>query len=176
VPTLVASDMFPEVLSAFLVLAMVAAAMSSLDSVLLVAASTLERDVVALLYPKLSEAINLNLTRIFVVALAIFAGVIALKPPAGVVTLTIFSGSVYAACFFPALIFGLHWRRGNGLAAVSSILTGIVVLAIWVATDLDNVVHEVFPALFASMLVFVVLAWLTAPNEDPRIQQAFAED
>jgi Na+/pantothenate symporter len=92
-----------------------------------------------------------------------------------VVTLTIFSGSVYAACFFPALIFGLHWRRGSGRAVVASILTGLAVLAIWITTDLDQVVHEVFPALALSMAVFVVVARLTPPNNDPRIQRAFTD-
>ncbi len=174
VPTLVASDMFPDVLSAFLVLAMVAAAMSSLDSVLLVAASTLERDVVSLSLPRLSENKNLNLTRIFVVALAIVTAAIALRPPAGVVPLTIFSGSMYAACFFPALIIGLHWRRGNGLAASASMLTGIGTLLVWTVTGWNATLHEVFPALLLSTLVFVVLAWITAPNQDERVASAFS--
>jgi SSS family transporter len=173
VPTLVASAMFPDVLSAFLVLAMVAAAMSSLDSVLLVAASTLERDVVSLSLPRLSENKNLNLTRIFVVALAIVTAAIALRPPAGVVPLTIFSGSMYAACFFPALIIGLHWRRGNGSAAAASILTGIGTLLLWTATGWNATLHEVFPALFLSTLVFVVLGWTMPPNADKRVQRAF---
>jgi len=173
VPMLVASSMFPDALSAFLVLAMVAAAMSSLDSTLLVAASTLQRDVVALGFPKLSEHSNLNLTRVFVVVISLVTTVVALRPPGGVIQLTIFSGSLYAACFFPALMIGLHWRRGNGISVVASMITGLVVLLIWTATDLNDTVHEVFPALVLSTLVFVVLAWKTAPNEDERVQRCF---
>ena len=52
VPTLLATEgVFSSLGAAFLVVAMVAAAMSSLDSVLLVMASTAERDIVGLLRP-----------------------------------------------------------------------------------------------------------------------------
>jgi len=172
VPMLVASSMFPDVLAAFLVLAMVAAAMSSLDSVLLVAASTLERDVIAFRFAKLSERNNLNLTRILVVAISLVTAVIALRPPGGVVKMTIFSGSMYAACFFPALLIGLHWRRGNSTSVVASMVTGLVVLGIWTATELNESVHEVFPALLMSTLVYVGLGWNTANNAE-RVQQGF---
>ncbi len=174
VPMLVASAMFPDVLSAFLVLAMVAAAMSSLDSVLLVAASTVERDVVSPFFPRLSERGNVNLTRIFVVAISVLTALIALRPPGGIIQLTIFSGSTYAACFFPALIIGLHWRRGNGVAAAASIVTGMVVLLVWTITGWNATLHEVFPALLVSTVVFVALAGLTGINEDPRVQRSFA--
>jgi SSS family transporter len=172
-PTLVASSMFPDYLSAFLVLAMLAAAMSSLDSVLLVAASTMERDIASFALPKLSERSNLNLTRIFVVVIALATAMIALKPPGGVIELTIFSGSVYTVCFFPALIIGLHWRRGNGTAVIASMLTGLLTLLIWILTGMSEIVHEIFPGLLASLLVYVGVAWRTPPNDDERVQRCF---
>jgi SSS family transporter len=172
-PMLLTSSMFPDYLAAFLVLAMLAAAMSSLDSVLLVAASTLEKDVVALGFQKLSERSNVNLTRVFVVVISVVTAIIALKPPGGVIQLTIFSGSVYTVCFFPALVVGLHWRRGNGVSVVASMITGMVVLLIWIATGLDDFVHEIFPGLLASLLVYVGVAWKTAPNNDQRVQRCF---
>ena len=174
VPTLVASEMFPDVLAAFLVLAMVAAAMSSLDSVLLVTASTLERDVVSLAFPNLSDNKNLNLTRIFVVVISLVTALIALRPPGGVVKMTIFSGSMYAACFFPALVVGLHWRRGSAAAAVTSMLTGLVVLAIWTASDLNTDIHEIFPALVASLIAYVTVSYLSAPTDTDQVRRSFA--
>ena len=172
-PMLLASSMFPDYLAAFLVLAMLAAAMSSLDSVLLVAASTLERDVVSQALPRLSERSNLNLTRVLVVVVAVFTALIALNPPGGVIQMTIFSGSVYTVCFFPALIIGLHWRRGNGTSVVASMITGLVTVLIWIATDLSEILHEIFPGLLASLLVYTVVAWKTAPNADERVQRYF---
>jgi SSS family transporter len=172
-PTLLASSMFPDYLAAFLVLAMLAAAMSSLDSVLLVAASTLERDVVSMALPKLSERSNLNLTRILVVVVAVLTAMIALNPPGGVIQMTIFSGSIYTVCFFPALIIGLHWRRGNGISVVASMITGLMTLLIWIATDLNDIVHEIFPGLLASLVVYVAVSWKMDVNDDARVQRYF---
>jgi SSS family transporter len=172
-PMLLASPMFSDYLGGFLVLAMLAAAMSSLDSVLLVAASTVERDVVSLGFPKLSERSNLNLTRVFVVVISVATAIIALNPPGGVIQITIFSGSVYTVCFFPALVLGLHWRRGSGASVVASMITGLLVLLIWKVTGLDDYVHEIFPGLLASLLVYVAVAWKMDPNDDQRVRRCF---
>jgi Na+/pantothenate symporter len=53
---LIRGDVFSDGTGAFLLVAMVAAAMSSLDSVLLVMASTAERDIMGMLRPSESEA------------------------------------------------------------------------------------------------------------------------
>jgi SSS family transporter len=172
-PMLLASSMFPDYLAAFLVLAMLAAAMSSLDSVLLVAASTLERDVVSMALPSLSERSNLNLTRVLVVVVAALTAMIALNPPGGVIQMTIFSGSIYTVCFFPALILGLHWRRGTGTSVVASMVTGLLTLLIWIATDLNDIVHEIFPALLVSLVVYVAVSWKMDVNDDARVQRYF---
>jgi SSS family transporter len=172
-PMLLASTMFPEYVAAFLVLAMLAAAMSSLDSVLLVAASTLERDVVSMALPGLSERNNLNLTRILVVVVAALTATIALNPPGGVIQMTIFSGSIYTVCFFPALIIGLHWRRGNGISVVASMIAGLTTLIMWIATDLNDIVHEIFPGLMVSLLVYGIVSWKMPANNDERVQRYF---
>jgi SSS family transporter len=148
---------FGPAASAFLLLALVAAAMSSIDSVLLVMAATLHRDVVALLRPPRSERRAVLATGGYVALFAFVTTLIALDPPGGIVALTSFSGSLYAACFFPALIFGLYWRRGGALAALASMLTGLVVLVVWKALSPAGV-HEIFPALAAAIVAYAIAA------------------
>ena len=63
VPSLLTSGIFSPLVGSFLLVAMVAAAMSSLDSVLLVTASTCQRDVVGLWKGDLSERRALRHTR-----------------------------------------------------------------------------------------------------------------
>lgn len=176
VPTLVGSEIFPPLMGDFLVLAMLAAAMSSLDSVLLVAGATLVRDVLVVVRKDFPEADQLRYTRLMVAMLAVITGLLAFDPPAGIVPLTIFSGSIYVACFFPALILGLHWSRGNGAAVVASFCVGVVTLALWLLLGLDAYVHEVFPATAFSLTVFVVLACTLPANGDPRVARHFATD
>jgi SSS family transporter len=161
-PTLITSpSVFPLWVADCLVIAMVAAAMSSMDSVLLVAASVLYKDVVETVHP---TAHPLVWTRIGVVALSVLAALVALRPPGGIVEITIFSGSLYAVCFLPAILFGLHWRRGNAWAVLASMITGILMLVGWLLFGPRHLVHEVFPALGLSCVVYVLIAWRYPPT------------
>jgi SSS family transporter len=166
-------NIFPPVVGAFLLVAMVAAAMSSLDSVLLVTASTCERDIVNLWRKKVSESDSLRATRLYVVLFAFITAVVALNPPGGIVALTALSGSLYAACFFPAIVLGLHWSRGNGTAVISSFLSGIGTLLLWDYLPLAASIHEVFPALFLSLLCYVVVSIYSRAHEAPEVQSFF---
>lgn len=161
IPTLINDPtVFPLWVADFLVLAMLAAAMSSMDSVLLVAASVLYKDVVETVHP---TAHPLTWTRIGVVGCSLVSAVIALNPPGGIVEITIFSGSLYAACFFPAILLGLHWHRGTAEGVLASMAAGVVVLLGWMLFGPADVMHEVFPALAASCLVYVAFAYLREP-------------
>ena len=156
VPTLLAMDLFPAWIASMLVLAMVAAAMSSLDSVLLVAASTLDRDVLGL-RDGAGDAGAVQRTRWLVIGLCALTAVLAWRPPGGIVELTIWSGSLYASCFLPVLLGGLFTGRGDGPTALAAMVAGLVALLSWPFTPGDAVLHEVFPALTASALMFLVL-------------------
>ena len=170
VPNLL-SEVFGQGTSAFLLVAMVAAAMSSLDSVLLVMASTTERDIVSILKPGRSETQEMFLTKGWVALFAFITMLISLNPPGGIVELTAFSGALYGACFFPALVLGLHWKRGNGQAVIASFITGIVVLLTWGFVPGSEIVHQIFPAMALSTGIYV---WLSYVGEDAASEQVVA--
>ena len=170
VPTLLA-EVFGPGTGAFLLVAMVAAAMSSLDSVLLVMASTTERDVVSILRPGRGEQAEMLRTRMWVAIFAFITAVISLDPPGEIVELTAFSGSLYGACFFPAIIFGLHWRRGSGTAVLASFVVGIGVLLGWDAIPGSQILHEVFPAMILSTLAFWVVSLFTLDSANEVVRR-----
>ena len=167
-------DLFSPAVGAFLLVAMIAAAMSSLDSVLLVTASTCERDIVNLWRPSPSETAAVRSTRLYVGLFACITALIALNPPGGIVTLTAFSGSLYAACFFPAIVLGLHWSRGNGTAVVTSFLLGIATLFVWDYLPFSAGVHAVFPALLLSLSAYVILSLCSNPHRSQELQRLFS--
>lgn len=166
IPTLL-TETFSSGTAAFLLVAMVAAAMSSLDSVLLVTASTAERDLLDVVRPGRTDEQAMKGTKVWVVVFAAITAVISLDPPGGIVVLTAFSGSLYGACFVPAIILGLHWRRGSGAAVIASFVTGIAVLLLWKFVPGSDILHEVFPAVVASTLVYVGVSMATPPSADP---------
>jgi len=170
VPTLL-TEVFGPGTGAFLMVAMVAAAMSSLDSVLLVMASTTERDVVSILRPGRTEVAEMRWTKGWVALFALITALISLRPIAGIVELTAFSGSLYGACFFPAIIFGLHWRRGSGAAVITSFFVGIVALLGWPFVPGSEILHEVFPALVLSTAAFWSVSVLTEDGASDHVSE-----
>ena len=173
VPTLVADpSIFPYWAADFLIVAIVAAAMSSMDSVLLVAASTLFKNMID---PFTKAKAGVRWTRLAVVGFAVLAAVLALRPPGDIVEITIFSGSLYAVCFLPAVLLGLHWQKGNAIAVLSSMLVGTVVLVLWLVGGYREHLHEVFPALIASIVVYVGLSLITQPV-NPRLLDTSAPE
>ena len=166
VPTLLGdAGILPALPAAFILVAMLAAAMSSLDSVLLVMASTWERDVISLFRLRADEGRAVAHTRFWVALFAIITAWLALNPPGSIVMLTAFSGGLYAACFFPAVVLGLLWRRGTGAGAVASLITGFTVLLCWRWVPFSEAVHEVFPAMALSLAAYLGFGLARAPLE-----------
>jgi SSS family transporter len=173
VPTLLA-DVFGPGTGAFLLVAMVAAAMSSLDSVLLVMASTIERDVVSIIRPGRDEKGEMLWTRIWVALFALITAIISLDPPGEIVELTAFSGSLFGACFFPTIVFGLHWRRGSGAAVIASFLVGIGVLLMWDMVPGAAILHEIFPAMILSTLAYWLVSLVTEDSANETVRRLMA--
>ena len=172
VPTLVNDPtVIPPLVGDFLVIAILAAAMSSLDSVLLVAASVASRDLFG--RRQRSDGTVVTGARLGVAAFAVVAAVIALNPPGGIVEITIFSGSLFAVCFVPTILLGLHWRRGNEAAALTAFGVGVAVLLGWILAGLGDVLHEVFPALLASTAAYVIVSMRGSPVTDPEVARLF---
>jgi SSS family transporter len=164
VPTLVNDpSVFPLWAADFLIVAIMAAAMSSMDSVLLVAASTLYKNLVE---PFHASKNPLLLTRLAVIGIAVVGAVVALDPPGDIVEITIFSGSLYAVCFFPAVVLGLYWTKGSAAAVLASMGLGVFTLLLWIGLDLRGILHEVFPALAVSMLAYLGVSWATSSTLD----------
>ena len=161
-PTLLTSGaVFPSWASDFLFVSILAAAMSSIDSVLLVAASTFYKNIVA---PYVLESKPVFWTRTAVVLMAVVAAIFSIEPPGDIIEITIFSGSLYAVCFFPAVVLGLHWGRGSALAVLWSMFLGVSTLFVWLLLDFKETLHEVFPALLVSLTAYIVCSMMGDDN------------
>lgn len=153
VPTLVNdAAIFPFWVTDLLIVSIVSAAMSSMDSVLLVASSTLYKNLIAP-FKKVDNAVRLS--RIAVIAFACLAAFLALNPPGDIVGITIFSGSLYAVCFFPPVVFGLYGRVAPASWIFVAMLCGMATLVIWIALGLNSLLHEVFPGLIVSTVIYL---------------------
>ncbi len=152
---------------AFFLTGLIAAVMSSLDSVLLVAASSADHDLVK---PGREAQTAMRYTRRWVVVLSVAAAVISLVAREGIIEMSAFSGSIYAACFLPSLIVGLFWQRASTRAAEASLLMAIIVTPLWYVAKqwLAPGVHELYVGVAVSMSVYVGFTLLEARFPWPR--------
>ena len=149
---------FPFWVTDLLIVSIVSAAMSSMDSVLLVASSTLYKNIIA---PFKTIENEVRWSRVAVIAFACISALMALNPPGDIVGITIFSGSLYAVCFFPPVVFGLYGRVASAQTTLVSMILGMSILILWITLGLSTLLHEVFPALLVSASVY----WLQAHKE-----------
>jgi SSS family transporter len=142
---------FPFWVTDLLIVSIVSAAMSSMDSVLLVASSTLYKNIIA---PFKAIENEVRWSRAAVIGFACVSAFMALNPPGDIVSITIFSGSLYAVCFFPPVVFGLYGRIASARTTLMSMILGMSTLILWITLGLSSLLHEVFPALLMSASVY----------------------
>ncbi len=135
-PELVA-NVFPPVIAGLYVAAVLAASMSTIDSLLLVASSALTRDVYQQLWrPDLLDRALTGLSRrvTFVLALVALAGALTVSfvsPERTIFWYAIFGWSGIAATFCPALILALFWPRYHVRGALASMVTGALCIPLF---------------------------------------------
>lgn len=130
-PQLVAATM-PGWIAGFYVAIVLAAIMSTIDSLLVLAASAVVRDLrLALGAPALSDAALIRQSRIVTVGLAALALALALVVAATTPTRTIFWFVIFGwsgitATFCPATVLALAWSGFTARGATAAMLTGLV--------------------------------------------------
>ncbi|MEM8946904.1 MAG: sodium/proline symporter [Planctomycetota bacterium] len=177
-PALV-EEVFPALIVGLYIAAVLAAIMSTIDSLLVVAASALTRDLYQQTYhPQLSEKRLTQLSRMVTVALAGLALAISMAvavttPGRTVFWYVIFGWSGIAASFCPMIILSLLWPRYNVAGAIASLLVGMlgVPLFKFIVPELGEVgatiakVEELAPSFALSLLAGVVATRLTSRGQ-----------
>ncbi len=157
-------EIFPGVISGILLSAVLAASMSTADSQLLAAASAFSSDVYqpVIRKNKASDKEMLWSGRIVVLAIAVFALVIASNPGSGtIMSLVSNAWGVFGAAFGPAIMLSLFWKRFNFSGAVAGIIVGAVVDICWLVFLSDLGIYEIIPGFAASMIAAVVVTLCT---------------
>ena len=160
---------FPGVISGVLLSAVLAASMSTADSQLLSASSSLASDVYKPIVRKnrASDRELMWVGRFVVLAVALVALVIAANPNSGsIMGLVENAWGLFGAAFGPAILLSLFWRKFNFAGAVTGILVGAIVDICWIIFLKQTGVYEILPGFAAGALAAFVAAKLAgAPSE-----------
>ena len=168
-----------ELVSGICVAGLFAAGMSSLASVIIVVGTAFVQDIWHVVQP-MSEQKVIRRTKIFMLLYCALVYLLTLYPMAGIVELTAFAGSVFAASFFPAVFGGLYLQWGTDMGALASMLVGITVNIVWRFGFRFNYegfsdIHEIIPAFIISLLTYVIVSHFTQSRrpEQAHLQKIF---
>ncbi len=161
VPFLVV-NLFPPVVNAIILTAIVAAAMSTINSLLLVLATSLGRDILQVVKPDLKEDTVVSITRVMSFVFAFIPLLLAINPPGIIVTIVGVSFSVITAAFLAPLVLGLYWKGGTGTAAWVSMVVATIVCVLWYIYYYRVYwIYPVVPGLLVSVPLFILLSLVT---------------
>ncbi|MCQ2483340.1 MAG: sodium/proline symporter [Clostridia bacterium] len=151
-----------------------ASTMSTADSQLLAAASSISQNLVQETFGiKLSEKKSMLLARISVLAISVVGVLLALDPNSSVFRIVSFAWGGFGAVFGPVVLFALFWKRTTKVGVISGMVTGGAMIFIWkfivrvqfAGSILD--IYELLPAFILSSIVIWLVSLATkAPNAD----------
>lgn len=130
-PTLLASNFVPPVLGVIVLIGIMAAAVSTIDSIMLTLSSMLARDVYANVKPGASEKRQLLVGKVVIPVIALMAMGFA-ELQLNLIAVLSVASSAGLVVMVPAIIGAFYWKRGTAAGAlVSTVGTGVFVLFVY---------------------------------------------
>ena len=155
-----------------------ASTMSTADSQLLAAASSVSQNIVQeTLGIKLNAKKAMLLARISVIVISIVAIFLARDPNSSVFRIVSFAWAGFGAAFGPIVLCALFWRRTNKYGAIAGMISGGAMVFFWkfvirvkFADTILNI-YELLPAFILGLLVTIVVSLLTKAPEQEILDQ-----
>ena len=142
--------------------AIVAAAMSTADSQLLVASSSFTSDIYKPVFRKnASEKETLWVGRLVVLLIAVVAYFIASSKSEGassIMSLVNNAWGGFGAAFGPVILLSLFWKRTTYKGAIAGVVTGAVVDVAWMLLLSETGVYELLPGFIAGGLSCIIVS------------------
>lgn len=160
--------LFPVYLSTFILCAILAATISTMDSQILVLASSLSEDIYKRIFHKnASSKAMLLASRICVFIVASIAYIIAFIRFDTIFSLVSYAWSGLGTTFGPILILGLFSKSANKYGAWSGILSGGLIAAFWpfIKKSLHLDIPSIIPGFFISFIIIWLISYLNRKKE-----------
>jgi sodium/proline symporter len=150
--------LFHPFIAGFILCALLAATISTMDSQILVLASVLSEDFYRKILRQNASAKELLWgSRIAVILVALFSYVLAITTAKNVMELVFYSWSGLGSTFGPVLILALYSKRVNRYGAITGMLFGGIVAAFW--PIVERAIGYQIPALIPGFLLNMVIIY-----------------
>lgn len=159
---------FPAIVGGVILAGILASAMSTSDSQLLAATSSVTQNIVQEFFGvKLQEKTAIWLARVMVLVISAIAVFLATNPDSSVFRIVSFAWAGFGATFGPAVLFALFWKRANKWGILSGMIGGGALIFIWKfvvrvsfeGTWLD--IYELLPSFILNVILVIAVSLLT---------------
>ena len=169
--------MFPAFIGGIFLCAILAAAMSTADSQLLVASSAFSQDIFKGLIKKDATTKEvLSISRIAVFIIAAVAFVLSLDENSSIFGLVSYAWAGFGATFGPLVLLALFWKGATAKGAIAGLIGGGVTVVAWhnIPATVAPIfgVYEILPAFIVCLVLAVVVSFFDK-NKDPEMIAEF---
>ncbi|MDO4555080.1 MAG: sodium/proline symporter PutP [Lachnospiraceae bacterium] len=150
-----------------------AAIMSTADSQLLVASSSVAEDIYKQIFnPDVDQKKVLRISRITVIVVAVLAYLIALDPNSSIMGLVSNAWAGLGSAFGPIVLMSLFWKRTNFYGAVTGIISGGLTVIVWdylplVGGETLGTVTGLYSLLVGFILSVIVIVVVSLCTKEP---------
>ncbi len=159
----------------FLLAAILAAIMSTIDSQLIICSSAITEDFYKRYFrPDATDKELVLVGRVSVVLIALMAIIIAQDPDSKVLSLVSYAWAGLGAAFGPVVLFSVLWRQTSRNGALAGMLVGAITVVVWKQLSggwFD--VYELLPGFILASLAIYIFSKLD--SSDSEAQQLFDE-
>ena len=162
----------PALLAGLILSGIMASTMSTADSQLLAASSSVSQDILAGFFGmKLTNKQLLRVARASLLVIAVIGVFLAWNPDSSVFRIVSFAWAGFGAAFGPLVLFSLFWRRTNSQGALAGMVVGGAMIFIWkfLVRPMGGIldIYELLPAFILSSLAIFIVSLLTkAPDKE----------
>ena len=162
----------PAFAAGIILAGILASTMSTADSQLLAASSSISQNIIEEFFKvKLSAKKSILFARLSVVLISVVAVFLALDPDSSVFEIVSFAWAGFGAAFGPVMLCALFWKRTNKYGAIAGMISGGAMVFVWkflVRANFKGTVldfYELLPAFVLALVVIVVVSLLTKAPE-----------
>jgi SSS family transporter len=166
-PTM-SAELFPAVFTGIFLVIVLAAILSTVDSLLILASSAVVRDVVQkVLNPDLTERQLSMLGRLTTAVIGTGALALALPEVRVVFWFVLFAWSGIASAFAPVVLCSLFWAGTTKAGAIAGMIAGFLTTVLWVLFLKEQFydLYEMIPGFLAGFIATIGVSFFTKPPE-----------
>ena len=169
-------EFVPPVVGGITMAAVLAAAVSTADSVLLLAGTTATHDIYRRhINPNADPAKLLKMSRIVTLVIGILATVAALLISGSIMWVQAYCVTLLGSAMAAPVIIGLAWKRANAKGGLASSLCGVATAIIWYMLGQPFGVMPMLPAFGVGCIVMIAVSLLTEKPPKEVVEHFFPE-